>query len=150
MDTVRRSESPSEIARHNLYSVESGPSENSRQSSFHDAQQCDWRTVRARATLTIERALALIAKGEGQRIELQESTGESREATRSLVAMVNANAGGGHVFFAVRNDGTIRGVSLGSNTKTMEQAVQTITGSTDPVISLQKCGLIIRTYSTYS
>jgi len=72
----------------------------------------------------------LILQGEGQRLELKRSLAELNTGTRAAAAM--ANTDGGHVMFGVRNDGTILGVQLGSQTR--EQVVQGITGNTDPTL----------------
>ena len=66
-------------------------------------------------TLTKEKVLALIAKGEGQRIEFKRSPAELETGVRATAAM--ANADGGHVIFGVRDDGTILGVEIGDQTK---------------------------------
>ena len=81
-------------------------------------------------TLTKEKVLALIAKGEGQRIEFKRSPAELKTGVRSTAAM--ASTDGGHVLFGVRNDGTIQGVKIGNQTK--ERVVQTITDNTDPTL----------------
>jgi hypothetical protein len=59
-------------------------------------------------------ALQMIAKGEGERIEFKESFAEENDAIESLCAFTHAK--GGTVFFGVKNDGTIIGVTLGRNT----------------------------------
>jgi hypothetical protein len=64
--------------------------------------------------VTPEEALRLIEEGEGQRVEFKKSLAEENQAIEALCAF--ANADGGTVFFGVRNDGTIAGVSLGDNT----------------------------------
>lgn len=65
--------------------------------------------------MTPEEALHLIRQGEGQRVEFKESFSAEDKAIETLAAF--ANAEGGTVFFGVRNDGRIVGVSLGANTR---------------------------------
>jgi Putative DNA-binding domain len=64
--------------------------------------------------VTPEEALRLIEQGEGQRVEFKKSLAEENQAIDALCAF--ANADGGTVFFGVRNDRTIVGVSVGVNT----------------------------------
>ncbi len=47
----------------------------------------------------------LINQGEGQRLEFKRSLAELEAGTRAAAAMANTN--GGHILFAVRDDGTI-------------------------------------------
>ncbi len=61
-----------------------------------------------------EKARALIAQGEGQRIEFKQSFAEENKAIESLCAFTHAD--GGIVFFGVKNSGDIVGVQLGNNT----------------------------------
>jgi len=78
--------------------------------------------------LTPEEVRALIAQGEGQKVEFKRSLAELETGARAVAAM--ANTDGGHVLFGVRDDGTILGVQIGAQTK--ERVVQAITGNTDP------------------
>ncbi|MGD0116137.1 MAG: RNA-binding domain-containing protein [Dehalococcoidia bacterium] len=64
--------------------------------------------------MTPEEALRLIQQGEGQRVEFKKSLAEQNQAIEALCAF--ANADGGAVFFGVQNDGTVLGVSVGTNT----------------------------------
>lgn len=81
-------------------------------------------------TLTKEDVLSLIAKGEGQQVELKRSPAELETGVRATAAM--ANADGGHVIFGVSDDGTILGVEIGDQTK--ERVVQAITDNIDPAL----------------
>lgn len=60
--------------------------------------------------------LQLIAEGESQTLEFKQSlsSGAQQEAMQSLVAF--ANTDGGRVLFGVRDDGTVSGVQIGTNT----------------------------------
>jgi len=80
--------------------------------------------------LTPEEVQALIAQGEGQRLELKRSLAELETGTRAAAAM--ANTDGGHVLFGVRDDGTILGVRIGAQTR--ERVVQAVTDNTDPTL----------------
>jgi ATP-dependent DNA helicase RecG len=80
--------------------------------------------------LTPEEVRALIAQGEGQRLELKRSLAELEAGTRAAAAM--ANTDGGHVLFGVRDDGTITGVRIGAQTR--ERVVQAVTDNTDPTL----------------
>jgi len=82
--------------------------------------------------LTEEETLALIAQGEGQRVEFKRSLAELETGARAAAAM--ANTDGGHVLFGVRKDGTILGVEIGAATR--ELVVQAITDNTDPTLYL--------------
>lgn len=81
-------------------------------------------------SLTPESLQALIAQGEGQRLEFKRSLAELETGVRSVAAM--ANTDGGHVLFGVRNDGTVLGVEIGAQTR--ERVVQAITDNTDPML----------------
>jgi len=80
--------------------------------------------------LTPEEVRALISHGEGQRLEFKRSLAELEAGVRAAAAMTNAD--GGHVLFGVRDDGTVLGVQIGSQTR--ERVVQAITGNTDPTL----------------
>nr|HID13292.1 hypothetical protein [Anaerolineae bacterium] len=80
--------------------------------------------------MTPEEVLALIAQGEGQRVEFKRSLAELETGARAAAAM--ANTDGGHVLFGVRKDGTILGVQIGAETR--ERVVQAITDNTDPTL----------------
>jgi len=64
--------------------------------------------------VTPEEALRLIEQGEGQTVEFKASMSAVEEGIDSLCAF--ANADGGTVFFGVRDDKTIVGLSVGANT----------------------------------
>jgi ATP-dependent DNA helicase RecG len=81
-------------------------------------------------TLKPEEVQALIAQGEGQRVEFKRSLAELETGVRAVAAM--ANTDGGCVIFDVRDDGTIVGVRIGAQTR--ERVVQAITGNTDPTL----------------
>jgi hypothetical protein len=61
-----------------------------------------------------DRIKAALSEGEGQRVEFKESFAEQDEAIRTLCAFSNSD--GGIILFGVRNDKTLVGVSVGSNT----------------------------------
>ena len=78
--------------------------------------------------MTRDELLHLIAQGEGQRLEFKRSLAELQAGVRTIAAF--ANAEGGTLFFGVRADGTVIGVTLGVNTR--ELVVNTIVNNTDP------------------
>jgi len=78
-----------------------------------------------------EEARQLIQQGEGQRVEFKASFSEAREAIQTLCAMTHA--GGGTVFFGVRNDGSIAGVQLGK--KTLEDFANQLRFNTQPPLT---------------
>jgi len=80
--------------------------------------------------LTPEEVRILIAQGEGQRLEFKRSLAELETGARAAGAM--ANTDGGHVLFGVRDDGTVLGVEIGTQTK--EQVVRAVTDNTDPTL----------------
>jgi ATP-dependent DNA helicase RecG len=80
--------------------------------------------------MNAEEIQVLITQGEGQRVEFKRSLAELEAGIRAAVAM--ANTDGGHVIFGVRNDGTVVGVQVGSQTR--ERVVQAITSNTDPTL----------------
>lgn len=84
-----------------------------------------------------EEMMGLIHQGEGQTIEFKESFAEARDAIESLCAFTHAD--GGTVFFGVRNDCTVRGVSLGSNT--LENFANQVRTNTQPPLApkIYKC-----------
>ena len=55
-----------------------------------------------------------ISNGEGQRIEFKEGFGETNKAIVSLCAF--ANSEGGAVYFGIKNDGHVVGVTIGGTT----------------------------------
>jgi hypothetical protein len=84
-----------------------------------------------------EEMIVLIQQGEGQTIEFKSSFAEARNAIESLCAFTHAD--GGAVFFGVRNDGTICGVSLGGNT--LEDFANQVRTNTQPSLAprIYKC-----------
>jgi hypothetical protein len=78
--------------------------------------------------LTTKRVRARISRGEGQKTEFKESVSEESEIIRSLGALAHAN--GGSVFVGVRDDRTIRGVTIGRNT--LENLANQIARQTQP------------------
>jgi ATP-dependent DNA helicase RecG len=80
-----------------------------------------------------EEVLHLIAQGEGQCLEFKRSLAELGDAVATIAAF--ANAEGSTLLFGVRADGTVIGVTLGTNTR--EQVVNTIVDNTDPPLYLQ-------------
>lgn len=66
------------------------------------------------AGMTPKQLKALIARGEGERLEFKQSLRQPKEIVRSLVAM--ANARGGKLLVGVRDDGEIVGVTVGNDT----------------------------------
>jgi len=84
-----------------------------------------------------EEMMGLIQQGEGQMIEFKESFAEERDAIKSLCAFTHAD--GGTVFFGVRNDGTVCGVSLGNNT--LENFANQVRTNTQPSLTprIYKC-----------
>jgi hypothetical protein len=64
--------------------------------------------------MTPEEALQHIRQGEGQRVEFKTSFAEENKGIKSLCAFTHAE--GGTIFFGVKDDGDIVGVSLGKNT----------------------------------
>jgi len=78
-----------------------------------------------------EEMTGLIQQGEGQTIEFKESFAEERDAIVALCAFTHAD--GGTVFFGVRNDGSICGVSLGSNT--LENFANHVRANTEPPLT---------------
>lgn len=57
----------------------------------------------------------LVGQGESERLELKASTGQLREAMRTLSAMCNGH--GGHILFGVRDDGAIIGQIVSARTR---------------------------------
>jgi hypothetical protein len=66
--------------------------------------------------MTPEELKRTLSQGEGQEIEFKESFLEERQIVESLCAF--SNASGGMVVVGVKDDGGLRGCSLGSNTLT--------------------------------
>jgi hypothetical protein len=73
----------------------------------------------------------VIQDGEGQRIEFKESFAEENEAIESLCAFANADSG--RVFFGIKNDRTIIGVTIGKNT--IENFINKLRRETNPPLS---------------
>jgi hypothetical protein len=78
-----------------------------------------------------EEAFNIIREGEGQRTEFKQSFAEEDDAIKALCAF--ANAEGGAVFFGVKDDGEIIGVTLGQNT--LENFVNKLRSRTSPPLS---------------
>jgi ATP-dependent DNA helicase RecG len=57
---------------------------------------------------------ALLTQGEGETVEFKRSTGELKEAMRSLCAFLNGT--GGAVYFGIRPDGTVGGQEVSDRT----------------------------------
>jgi len=87
--------------------------------------------------MQLEEMVDLIRQGEGQSIEFKAGFEESRKAIESLCAFTHAD--GGTVFFGVRNDGTVCGVSLGQNT--LEDFANKVKTNTQPSLAprIYKC-----------
>lgn len=75
--------------------------------------------------------LSKIGSGEGQHIEFKTSFAEQDEAIRSLCAFTQSE--GGSVFFGVRDDGDIVGVTIGRNT--IESFAAKLQSSTEPPLT---------------
>lgn len=84
-------------------------------------------------------ASRLIQTGEDQQVEFKTGFAETREAIESLCAFTHAD--GGSVFFGVRDDGSIAGVSLGK--KTLEDFANQVRSNTQPPLTprIYKCHL---------
>jgi len=80
--------------------------------------------------LTPEEVRALIAQGEGQKLEFKRSLAELERGVRTVAAF--ANTEGGHLLFGVRDSGEIIGMTVGRTTR--ERVVNMIRDNTDPVI----------------
>lgn len=78
-----------------------------------------------------EEMMRLIQQGEGQRVEFKASFAQARDAIQSLCAL--AHAEGGTVFFGVRDDGTICGVTVGR--KTLEDFANQVQVNTQPPLT---------------
>lgn len=64
--------------------------------------------------MTPERIVALVAEGESETLEFEETTGQLREAAQAVCAMLNHR--GGQVLFGVRPDGVVAGQEVGKET----------------------------------
>ena len=84
-----------------------------------------------------EEMMGLIQQGEGQMVEFKTSFAEAREAIQSLCAFTHVD--GGTVFFGVRDDGTVCGVSLGK--KTLEDFANQVKTNAQPSLAprIYKC-----------
>ena len=80
--------------------------------------------------MTPEEVRALIAQGEGQKLEFKRSLAELERGVRTVAAF--ANTEGGHLLFGVRDSGEIIGMTVGRTTR--ERVVNMIRDNTDPVI----------------
>ncbi|MCK4245363.1 MAG: ATP-binding protein [Candidatus Omnitrophica bacterium] len=87
--------------------------------------------------MQLEEMMGLIQQGEGQTVEFKASFAGTRDAIESLCAFTHAD--GGTVFFGVRDDGTVCGVSLGK--KTLEDFANQVKTNTQPWLAprIYKC-----------
>lgn len=86
-----------------------------------------------------EHIKALVASGESETLELKRSTGERREAAKSVCAMLNNR--GGRVIIGVQPDGTIIGQQIGENTiEQLSQDLRNIDPAITPTIDRQDIG----------
>ena len=86
-----------------------------------------------------EHIKALVASGESETLELKRSTGERREAAKSVCAMLNNR--GGRVIFGVEPDGAIIGQQIGENTiERLTQDLRNIDPAISPTIDRQGIG----------
>ena len=82
---------------------------------------------------------AWVNSGESETLELKRSTGERREAAKSVCAMLNHR--GGRIILGVENDGTIVGQQIGENTiEQLSQDLRNIDPPTTPTIDRQDIG----------
>src|SRR2546428_1375271 len=72
--------------------------------------------------MTMEQVRAWAAAGESETLEFKRSTGQRREAARTLCAMLNHR--GGRVLFGVEPDGRVVGQQVGDHT--IEEVAQEI------------------------
>ena len=79
--------------------------------------------------MTPEQITTWVAAGESETLELKRSTGQRREAARSLCAMLNHR--GGRVLFGVEPDGQVVGQQVGDHT--IEAVVQELREIDPPV-----------------
>ncbi len=81
----------------------------------------------------------MVASGESETLELKRSTGERREAAKSVCAMLNNR--GGRVIIGVQPDGTIIGQQIGENTiEQLSQDLRNIDPAITPTIDRQDIG----------
>lgn len=73
-------------------------------------------------TVTLEQITAWAASGESEKLEFKRTTGERREAVRTLCAMLNNR--GGRVLFGVEADGQVIGQQVSD--RTIEEVAQEI------------------------
>ena len=86
-----------------------------------------------------EHIRTLVASGESETLELKRSTGERREAAKSVCAMLNNR--GGRVIIGVQPDGTIIGQQIGENTiEQLSQDLRNIDPAITPTIDRQDIG----------
>ncbi|CAN5376996.1 hypothetical protein BH11ARM2_BH11ARM2_02870 [soil metagenome] len=64
--------------------------------------------------MTFEELSVLVERKESTTLEFKETTGERQDATKTTAAMLGQR--GGHVLFGVKDDGTIVGQQVGSQT----------------------------------
>ena len=78
---------------------------------------------------------ALIAAGEGDRLEFKQSLAERDAGLADLCAMVNADEGSGTVLFGVTPEGAVCGVEPGNLDKAQRSIVQAISAGVEPSIA---------------
>ena len=69
--------------------------------------------------MTLDRITMLARAGESETLELKQSTGRRREATRTVCAMLNHR--GGHLLFGVSPEGHMVGQQVSD--RTIEQVI---------------------------
>lgn len=79
--------------------------------------------------ITAEQVTAIVRLGESETLELKTTTGERREAARTLCAM--ANHRGGRVLFGVTPDGTVRGQQVSD--RTIEEVAEELREISPPI-----------------
>src|SRR5215475_7804340 len=83
--------------------------------------------------MTPDQIIAWAASGESETLELKRTTGERREATRTLCAMLNHR--GGRVLFGVEEDGRVIGQQVSDHTiEEVAQELRTIDPPALPTI----------------
>jgi ATP-dependent DNA helicase RecG len=79
--------------------------------------------------ITLQDIEPLVCGGESELVEFKRSTGERREATRTICAMLNHR--GGRVIFGIESNGRIIGQMVSD--RTIEEVAQEI-GEIDPPV----------------
>jgi ATP-dependent DNA helicase RecG len=83
--------------------------------------------------MTPEQLSAWVASGESEVLEFKRTTGQRREGTRTLAAMLNHR--GGHVLFGVEPDGRVVGQQVGDRTiEELSHEIQNIDPPSFPTI----------------